>query len=477
MSGAVRVSLASWRAFGVLWGLVVSLLAYVRAAAPLALYVVYAPLFAFIGFTWTDGRGWGIVAALGVFVFCMAALSDAGGGRGLSLETLQLNMTAAAEESRRRIGAVRVRRRWPVTCQSLGWEISGPAGPMRPALRHVEAMGDRIRVAFRPRGNVDPDEWPQEVDRLRRELGMFSAHHLEHPREPATIVATFGRAPLPDRVDAAPSAPGSGLDVRIALGPKAGGGTAAWVLAETPGLLISGSTGGGKGGTIRVIVRDLLEAGVSVRVIDPKATGEYRWAEEGGATVIRGLEQAVEDLRWIVGEIRRRCDLTYLYGVDKIADLPEDVRPALGVLVVDEAAALLMLRRVSVEREADERRSEAGSLLSIIASQGRAAGIHPVVAIQRADAQLLGPAGGFLRDNLAGRIGLGLRAEGIDMMFGSGYRDLVTVFTGRPGRALGMGLAVGETEPYALQVGRLEAADLLPEGWTPDAVDAEAVAA
>jgi hypothetical protein len=470
--------MASWRLSRFLWALLSPPISYARAVAPIAVPTVYGPLVVLAIAGYGYGVGWGILAALAALALGLGSLADGGGGRGLSLETLQANLTASAEESRRRAGAVRVRRRWALTCQSLGWETATPTGPMRPALRHVEALGDRLRVAFRPRGNTDPQTWPAEVDRLRRELGMHSAHHAEHPREPGTVVATFGRVPLPDRVDAAPA--GAGADARITLGPKAGGGTARWVLAETPGLLLTGSTGGGKGGTIRVILRDLLESGVRVRVIDPKATGEYRWADEAGAKVARGLEESLASLRFIAQEIRDRCALLYAHGVDRVAALPVELRPALGVVVVDEAADLLMLRRVPTERAADDLRAEAGALLSIVASQGRAAGIHVAVAIQRADASLLGPAGGFLRDNLAGRIGLGrLSVEGLDMMFGPGHRDLVVALTGRPGRALAMNLAAGETTPYALQVGHLEAADLLPAGWTPDvpAVNGSPVAA
>jgi hypothetical protein len=97
----------------------------------------------------------------------------------------------------------------------------------------------------------------------------------------------------------------------------------------------------------------------------------------------------------------------------------------------------------------------------MIASQGRAADVHLAVAIQRADIQLLGPVGGFLRDNLSGRIGLGrLTAEGLAMLFGEGHRDRLAALTGRPGRALAVGLAAGESQPYGLQVEHVTSEDV-----------------
>jgi DNA segregation ATPase FtsK/SpoIIIE-like protein len=298
------------------------------------------------------------------------------------------------------------------------------------------------------------------------------------------IVASFGTEPLPRREDAPadvdrrsvvqPSGATWTSEVvgGFRLGPKAGGGVARWIPAESPHLLVVGATGGGKGGLIRLIARQALEDGWTLKIVDPKASGDYRWAHEAGMPVAHDLEDQVEVLRRATAEVRARCGVLWEHGLDRVGLLPPSTRPEPVLMVVDEAADLLLLRRVPAERGADELRSEAGSLLSVIASQGRAAGVHLVVAIQRPDIALLGPAGGFLRDNLTGRVALGrLSVEGLDMLFGSGHRDRVVALNGTPGRALAAHLAAGEVEPYGVQVAWLSTERLMPDGWRPQFPD------
>jgi hypothetical protein len=445
------------------------------ALSPLLAPFVFAPLAGLVVGWAIGGRGFGFVGFVALLVVSVALMADT--GKGLSLEHLDEQVRGAVQQSRRNLAALRVRRGWDETCHALGWdttaaELGSNGAPRlirRPALQHVQALGDRMLLAFRPRADQGPKMWAELVEGLRRHLGMHSADFFEHPGEPGTLVATFGPEPLPvvhrpvgeagRRRAASPEA-----DLRIPLGPRAGGGDAAWVPAESPHLLLAGGTGGGKGGTLRVIVRDLLAAGALVKVCDPKGTGEWRWAAESGAVVAHDLEGIVRVLRDARDEIASRCAVLWQLGADKMADVALEHRLPAVFVVLDEAADVLMLRRVPTEKANDDLRSEAGSLAAIIASQGRAADVHLAVAIQRADIQLLGPAGGFLRDNLSGRIGLGrLTGEGLDMLFGTGHRDRLAALTGRPGRALAMALAVGETEPYGVQVEHVTSEDVRTE--------------
>lgn len=458
---------------------------YLLASLPVVAPFVCVPVGGYlIALEWLDPVR-ALAGALAALIGVCLMLADEGKG-GPSMDRLDETMTSLWQQARREVAAVRVRQGWDETCTALGWETAA-ADPRvrggdavrlirRPALRRVQHLGDRLRIAFRPRADQAPKDWPALVDGLRRHLGMHSADFREHPTEPGTIVATFGPEPLPE-VHVVTQRPGrqSRDALRVVLGPKAGGGDAAWVPAESPHLLLAGGTGGGKGGALRVILRELVGAGVSVSVCDPKGTGEYRWAAEAGASVVHDLEGIVRVLREARIEVALRCAVLYDHGLEKMADAPPAHRKAPMVVVLDEAADVLMLRKVPTERAADELRSEAGALAAMVASQGRAASVHLVVAIQRADIQLLGPVGGFLRDNLSGRIGLGrLTVEGLDMLFGPGHRDAIAALTGRPGRALAMNPAAAETEPYGLQVEHVRSADLLPEGWTPQTTEVAA---
>lgn len=486
--GALIAYGAAWRAFSIPVGLGLFLMLFGRALTGVPGWLLVVP-----------------VVAVTVFV-----LADH--GKGFALDALVHNLGNAAETTRRRHATVRIRRRWPQTCRDLGWDTaegnapstntgrsneSRRQRPRQPALRHVEHLGAVLRVAWRPRGDTSTKQWGEHAEVLRRQLGGYSVRFAEDPAEPGTLVATIGMAPLPVHDDA--PRPGDGQaatphmvgeplaipqatttpdtnPIAIDLGQRAGGGNAVWKPAEVNGLLIVGATGGGKGGCLRYLTHQSLETGAVVHVIDPKATGEHAWVTDHGGHLHRGVTRQVEILRVLVAELRARCDDLAVLGAEKIGDLPVRLRPQPIVLVVDEAADLLTLRRVSAEKAGDDLRAEAGALLTILAQQGRAAWIHPVVALQRPDVQALGPAGGALRAQLVARVVTGsIDEDGMDQALGNGHRELLVHLTGQPGRALVARLSHADgATPYPTQVRWLPGSALRPIGiQTPPAATPE----
>jgi hypothetical protein len=467
---------------------------FVRAVAVAPLLApVYAAIAAWLIAMLVGLPGWAcVLLPVAVLAGMVAALGDE--GRRFSLGQLEAALRERAIASRERLLAVRVRRRWAETCLALGWDKVDGDPVRRPELRHVDVRGHALRLSWRPRGDQKAAAWPALVDALRRRLGAFSADFREDPKDPGAIVASFGLVPVPDRVDANgggrlaardPYTPEVGQLGRkvsgddadnlgaFALGPRAGGGAAAWAPAEVPHLLVAGATGGGKGGLLRLLAHRTHAAGWAVRVLDPKGSGEQRWAHEAGIPVLHDLEGQVDLLRATAQEVLERCRLTWAHGVDRVGALPEALRPAPVLVILDEAPDVLLLRRVLAEKAADELRSEAASLVSEIAAKGRAAAVHLVLSVQRPTVDVLGQLGGFLRANLAGRVLLGrANSESLEAMFGPGHGDLAPQLSGIPGRALVAGLRAGEVEPALCQVAWLDAADLLPEGFAPDEVGA-----
>jgi hypothetical protein len=476
---ALTAYMVAWRAFTI-----------PLAAFALWLYVIVP--------AWGPA-GWLLLAAAAAIGF--ASMMDH--GSGFSLDALVHHVDAAMERTRRRHHATRLRRRWPEVTRQLGWDAADGKPPTTnngrpiegrrmkprsPALRHVEHLGATVRVAWRPRGNVSPKAWGEHAEALRREFRGHSVRFAEDPAEPGTVVATIGMTPLPihdnaprpgdGQTPATQHEPGAsaipqattnaedGTHLAIELGARAGGGVARWVPGEVNGVLITGSTGGGKGGALRYITHQALDQGAVTHVLDPKGTGEHAWVTDFGGHLHRGLERQVELLRVVAHELRSRCDDLAALGAEKVGDLPARLRPQPIVVVVDEAADLLTLRRVTAEKVTDELRSEAGALLTLIAQQGRAAGIHPVIALQRADVQALGPAGGSLRAQLVARIVTGsIDEDGLDQALGTGHRELLTHLTGHPGRALVSRLNNADgASPYPVQVRWLPVAALRPVG-------------
>jgi DNA segregation ATPase FtsK/SpoIIIE, S-DNA-T family len=130
------------------------------------------------------------------------------------------------------------------------------------------------------------------------------------------------------------SAPCAPDTTGLVLGPKGGGGEAAWFPAESPHLLVVGGTGGGKGGTIRYLASQALEQGWHLVILDPKGSGEHRWAAERGVRVVHDLEPQVEELRRAAQDVRERCGLLWEHGADRVSVLAPELRPAPVLVVV-----------------------------------------------------------------------------------------------------------------------------------------------
>ncbi|MFN8124719.1 MAG: hypothetical protein U0237_20110 [Thermoleophilia bacterium] len=478
------------------------LTAYVWAwrsfTVPFALFLVWA----YILVPAWGPAAWVLLAA--GFLLGFASMMDH--GSGFSLDAFVHHIDGAMERTRRRHHATRLRRRWPEVTRQLGWDAADGKAPTTntgrpvesrrmkprsPALRHIEHLGDTIRVAWRPRGDVAAKQYREHAEALRRELRGHSVRFAEDPAEPGTLVATIGMTPLPVRDDApgpvdgqaaaplmageplavqqATTDPDVGPHLAIELGQRAGGGVARWVPGEVNGLLITGSTGGGKGGALRYLTHQCLEQGAVVHVLDPKGTGEHAWVTDYGGHLHRGVERQLETLRVTTMELRARCDDLAALGAEKVGDLPARLRPQPIVVVVDEAADLLTLRRVATEKATDDLRAEAGALLTLLAQQGRAAWIHPVVALQRPDVAALGPAGGALRAQLVARVVTGtIDEDGLDQALGNGHREHLVHLTGHPGRALVTRLNHADGgDPYSIQVRWLPVTALRPVGVNP----------
>jgi hypothetical protein len=437
---------------------------------------VWGPAAAGIGF-WIIGWSWWIGSAMAVGFVSVVAADD---GKGFTLDAFTESIRREREAIRARARCRLVRREWRRLVVRAGWATKEDVEKKRPVptLRTVQRVGGQLLVSFRPKDSTAPREYPALVEDLRRTLHAHSADWRPVPEDPGTLLVSLGTQALPEHVAGVipvvgqnpdpPPGPGASAVQQaptFTLGVGTGGAPVTWSLWEAPHMLISGATGSGKGGVVRQIVLGAFDAGMHVIAVDGKeAGGEFRWIEDRGGTLIHmGPEAAADHLGVLEDELIDRGTLLYRAGVERwqdLPDLPEGFRPIL--LVVDEAPELLLLRKVPTEKDADAHRSMFGSRLTRLVGQGRAVGIHTVVSLQRADASLLGPAGGYLRMNLPAKVAVGtLDLEGADMMFGTGGRDTALAYLdGTPGRAVASGLTRGMTAPTPLQVAYTRAVDL-----------------
>lgn len=166
-------------------------------------------------------------------------------------------------------------------------------------------------------------------------------------------------------------------------------------LNETPHLLIAGQTGGGKSTFLRNLITSLYlnSKNMKFTLIDLKGGLEFQTFEGlKNVSVIPSVESAILNLIEIQKELHKR--MSYLKS-KKLKDISEMEKEAKEykffnhrhLIVVDEIAEMFLGNFNSDNKKLIEARR----ILSLIARQGRAVGIHLVVATQRPDSKSLDP--------------------------------------------------------------------------------------
>lgn len=226
----------------------------------------------------------------------------------------------------------------------------------------------------------------------------------------ASLAALDG-VPAPDQVAAAWAHPRSGLVVALGRGP--GGRTASVdLVADGPHALVAGTTGAGKSELLTTLVLALALTHppdrLAILLVDFKGGT--------GLGAVAGLPHVLEHvtdldaahagrvLASLRAELRRREGVLAAVGARDLRELdPGDpTTPPRLLVVVDELRALT------------EDVPDASAALTRIAAQGRALGVHLVLATQRP----AGAVGADLRANVALRIALRVtdRADSTDVL-------------------------------------------------------------
>lgn len=161
-------------------------------------------------------------------------------------------------------------------------------------------------------------------------------------------------------------------------------------LETLPHLLVGGTTGSGKSVFVHSMLMDLLTlSDARFLMIDPKRVELSFYA--GSPRLVRppivDMSEAAQALDWAAQQMERRFQALQTHRVRDWSQL--EPRRARMVIVIDELANLI-LANPAVEKP-----------LVAIASQGRAAGMHLVIATQRPSADVLT---GLLRANVPARV-------------------------------------------------------------------------
>jgi len=169
-----------------------------------------------------------------------------------------------------------------------------------------------------------------------------------------------------------------------------------------PHLLIGGSTGSGKTYLLQLILWQLVQQGAKVFIADFKGALDYEdkaWSRH--CRIVVTLDELLLLLETTIEELHARIDVFKAVHARDIVHYRVLSGNDLSriVIAIDEVAEVL--DKTGVAKAEKEQILRAEAMLSTIARQGRALGIHLLLATQRPDAQILS---GQIKNNLYARL-------------------------------------------------------------------------
>lgn len=188
------------------------------------------------------------------------------------------------------------------------------------------------------------------------------------------------------------------MGITLNLGYDSNWGYRYIMLDEAPHLLVAGMTGSGKSVFTNGLIADLIKrhapADLCMLMVDPKRVelAAYRDIPHLIAKPVFRVNDALQLMWWAVGEMNRRYEMMSDAGVKTLQQWRDGrQRPNLSpmLIIIDELANMILADKGFEKPLVD------------IASMGRAAGVHLLLATQRPSADVIT---GLLRANIPTRI-------------------------------------------------------------------------
>ncbi len=172
-------------------------------------------------------------------------------------------------------------------------------------------------------------------------------------------------------------------------------------LVKVPHILLGGSTGSGKSVLLKLLLMQAIKKDAIVCIADFKGGVDFPPVWHNKCRMFFEEQSTLELLTALTGELERRKQLLAATGQPNIDRYNEVTGENLKryIFACDEIAE--MLDKTGLTKDQKEIVGKIESKLSMIARQGRAFGIHLILATQRPDANILS---GQIRNNINCRI-------------------------------------------------------------------------
>lgn len=172
-------------------------------------------------------------------------------------------------------------------------------------------------------------------------------------------------------------------------------------LAKIPHILLGGSTGSGKSVLLKLLIMQCVKKDADVFIADFKGGVDFlpQWHER--CNIITEANILLDVLTDLVDELENRKQILRKYGCANIIEHNNMFANQIKriIFACDEVAEVL--DKTGLSKDAKELVTQLDGKLSIIARQGRAFGIHLILATQRPDANILT---GQIRNNIDFRV-------------------------------------------------------------------------
>lgn len=256
-----------------------------------------------------------------------------------------------------------------------------------------------ITLEFKTFG-IPLSEWTDNQDRIESALNI----HIDEMREGddcrvVIIRCVDGENRLSDYIEWSENLL-SDENFEIMLG-EGYSGRVSVNIAKIPHMLIGGSTGSGKSVLLKLVLMQCVKKDAKVYIADFKGGVDFPSIWHTKCSLLTDEKTLHKVLVSITDELQNRKQILRTAGVANIDEYNRSAEKKLYriVFACDEIAEVLDKTGLSKQQKDEILKIE--SELSIIARQGRAFGIHLVLATQRPDAAILN---GQIRNNIDTRI-------------------------------------------------------------------------
>ena len=248
-------------------------------------------------------------------------------------------------------------------------------------------------MEFEPCG-IPLKEWQEKKERIETALNIHILKIVHGKNRKRILLHTVsGEQDLPD-ILYWKDAEMSKKDFELVLGQSFSGKVKV-DLTKVPHILLGGSTGSGKSVLLKLLLMQCVKKDAEVYIADFKGGVDFSPVWHQNCKIITEETELLEILTMIVEELENR---KVLFRENECANLTEYQKyhdAKRYIFACDEVAEVLDKTGLSKERK--ELVTKIESKLSVIARQGRAFGIHLILATQRPDANILP---GQIRNNI-----------------------------------------------------------------------------